>query len=32
MIELEGEGATQKLLDIVQFDGNGLICAVAQDY
>ena len=31
MIELESEGATQKLLDIVQFDGDGLICAIAQD-
>ena len=31
MIELEGEAATRKLLDIVQFDGDGLICAIAQD-
>ena len=31
MIELEGEGATRKLLDMVQFDGDGLICTIAQD-
>ena len=32
MIKLEGEAATRKLLNIVQFDGDGLICAIAQDY